>query len=418
MRQTSPYVIVLAAAASRVGRSTLAGNLAVYLKGLAEDLPVAVISFDPGYDPSQTFALPGNPATSLDDLSAGLGLETQLTLGQFGVEYMAAGLLPPITAPQLRRLLRESNFPGILIIDAGQLNEAPAAVALQAADLVLAPVRDAAGLAALSGIRRELRVGGGNDQMLWLIPSMVSDPQEQSRQLELLRFAAHERSCQVLDAEFVVDEQLPLLTRGSGGSVLTRMPDSQAHQLLHRLAQLALQQFEVGVNRACQLQRLKLDGALPQRFRRVELVCPLCNELACFSSAHYCESLPQRRRWLVHADCMTGLMAGRKLQPFWKTDQSAVLRMGVESSGLLPQVRLLVADNDGKLVESEFFQPAPDSGWQTLVRQATGRTLAEQLPALIILYPAQAGKAVLGESWYRNCVSLRKVLRDGLVAEL
>lgn len=418
MSETSPYVIVLAAAASRVGRSTLTSNLAVYLKGLAEDLPVAVISFDPDYDPAQTFALPGHPAVSLNDLSSVLGLETQLTLGQFGVEYMAAGVLPPITAPRLRRLLRDSKFPGILIIDAGRVDENPAAVALQAADLILTPVRDAAGLAALSGIRRQLRAGGGNDQMLWLIPSMVSDPQSQARQLELLRFAARERSCQVLDAEFVVDEQLPLLTRGSGGSVLTRMPDSQAHQLMHHLAQLALQQFDAGVNRACQLQRLKLDGVLPPRFRRVELVCPLCNELACFSSAHYCESLPQRRRWLVHADCVSGLMAGRRLQPFWTTDQPVVLRMGVESCGLLPQIRLLLADNDGRLVESELFQPAADSGWQSLVRQATGRTLAEQLPAIIILYPALAGQAVLSESWYRNCVSLRKVLRDGLVADL
>jgi cellulose biosynthesis protein BcsQ len=418
MRGDSPYLIVLAAAADRVGRSTLTGNLAVYLKGLLEDLPVAVISFDPAYDPARTFLLPGNPATSTTDLFAGQSIETQLTLGQFGVEYMAAGCLPLVQPSQLRQLLRESSYPGILIVDAGPLDGNSAASALQAADLVLAPVRDAAGLAALAGIRRELRAGGGNDQMLWLVPSMVEDPQQQARQLELLRFAAEERGCQVLDDEFVVDAQLPHLTRGAGGSVLTRMPGSQAHQLLQRLAQLALQQFEKGVDSSCRLQRLKLDNALASRSRRVELVCPLCGQPACFTSTHYCESLPQRRRWLMHADCLNRLMAERRLQPFWRSDQAAVLRTGVESGGLLPQLRLLLADGGGGLLESELFQPDTESGWQALVRHATGRTLAEQFPSLIMLYPATAGQRLLSADWYRNCVALRKSLRAGLAAEL
>lgn len=418
MSQGSPYVVVLAAAADRVGRSTLAGNLAVYLKGLVEDLPVAVISFDSGYDPAQTFALSGNPAASLNSLFSGRGLEDQLTLGQFGVEYLAAGTLPQTTALQLRHLLRESHYPGVLIIDAGSLAEEPSALALQVADLVLAPVRDAAGLAALAVIRRGLRAGGGNDQMLWLVPSMVEDPQEQAYPLELLRFAATERGCQVLDGEFVRDARLPQATKGVGGSVLTRMPGSQAHQLLHRLASLVLQKFKLGTDTSCQLKRLQMDGALPPRSRWVEVVCPLCHEIACFSVTHYCESLPQRQRWLVHADCLSGLMAERKLQPFWQVDQAAVLRTGVESGGLLPQLRLLLADETGGLLESELFQPEFDSGWQALVQHATGRTLAEQFPALVFIYPARAGKAVLDVGWHRDCVRLRKSLRSGLAPEL
>ncbi len=418
MRGSSPYVIVLAAAASRVGRSTLASNLAVYLKGLGEDLPVAVISFDPGHDPAQTFALPGNPAPRLNSLSISLGLESQLTLGQFGVEYMAGGISPQISALQLRNLLRETNFPGILIIDAGQLKERRAALALQVAELVLTPIRDAAGLGPLAGIRRELKAGGGNDRMLWLIPAMVEDLQQQARQLEFLRFAASERGCQVLGAEFLVDAQLPQLTRGTGGSVLTRMPDSQAHQLMNCLARLALQQFETGADTAVHLQRLQLDDALPLRSRRVDLVCPLCGELACFASVHYCESLPHRRRWLVHADCLANLVAERRLQPFWSANQSAVLRTGVESGGLLPQLRLLLADDNAGLLESELFLPEHEGGWQALVRHATGLTLAEQLPALLFIFPAQPGRSVLSSDWYRRCSRLRKKLRDGLAAEL
>lgn len=417
MRGTSPFVVVLAAAADRVGRSTLTGNLAVYLRGLAEDLPVAVISFDSGYDPAQTFELSGNPGSSISRLFDGRRLEEQLTLGQFGVEYLAAGPFPQFEPAQLRKLLRDSRYPGILIIDAGPMIEKSAASSLQAADLALAPLRDAAGLAALAGMRRELKAGGGDDQMLWLIPAMIEDPREQTRQLELLRFAGQERGFQVLDCEFVVDDQLPQAVSGVGGSVLTRMPGSRAHHLLHRLARLVLKKFELGFNSTCHLQRLRLDQALPSRFRRVEVICPLCGELACFGPAHYCESLPQRKRWLLHADCLAKLVATRRLQPFWGEGQAAVLRTGVEASGLLPQLRLMLPDAAGDYFESELFQPPADSDWQALVRHATGRTLAEQLPALIVLYPVISGQRVLTVDWYRRCVTLRKHLRAGLAGE-
>lgn len=418
MRGNAPFVVVLAAAAAKMGRSTLAGNLAVYLRGLSEDLPVAVISFDQGFDPAQNLTFAGCAETSISDLRTDVPLEEQLGIGQFGLDYLAGGNVPPISAADLRGLLRRSDYPGILIIDAGPLEERPAATALQAADLVLSPVRDAKGLAALARIRREMKAGGASDRQLWLLPSMIEDPREEERQLALLRFAASERGCQVLDVEYAFDAQLPRALVGVGGSVLTRMPGSQAHQLLMRLARLVLQKKAEGPDSACHLQRLKIDNALPSRFRRVDVICPLCQRLACFGAAHYCESLPQRKRWLVHADCLARLMAGRKLQPFWLRGQSAVLRTGVEGEGLLPYLRLLLPDADGLHFESELFQPDADSGWQSLVRRATGRTLDEQLPGMIMIYPALSGSRVLSKRWYRSCRALRKRLRKGLAAEL
>lgn len=418
MRGRAPFVVVLAAAASRVGRSTLAVNLAVYLRGLAEELPIALISFDTGHDPAEVLALPGCAARQVDRLLEGASLDRQLTLGQFGVEYLAGGAPPSLSPSALRGLLRGSDYPGILIIDAGPLKERPAAAALQAADLVLSPVRDAAGLAALADIRRALKQGGGSDRLLWLLPAMIEDPQEEERQLALLRFAARERGCQVLDSEFVVEAQLPQALAGVGGSVLTRMPGSRAHRLLHSLSQLVLQKYSEGPDSACHLQRLKLDQALPKRFRRVDVICPLCGQMACFGSSHYCESLPQRRRWLVHADCLTALMGERKLKHFWHSGQSLVLRTGEEAPGLVPQLRLLLPDADGLFYESETFMPEPETGWQTLVRRATGLTLAEQYPSLLMVYPAVSGRRVLSQRWYRSCQALRRRLRNGLAADL
>lgn len=418
MRGTAPFVVVMAAATSRVGRSTLAANLAVYLRGLDEDLPVAVVSFDPGFDPAHSLELQGALAPSVSHLFGGGPLEEQLGVGQFGVDYLSGGLLPQLTAPKLRALLRDSSYPGILIIDAGPLGEKPASAALQSADLVLSPVRDAAGLSALAGIRREIKAGGGNDKMLWLIPSMVDDPQEQARQIKFLRFAARERGCQILDDEYLLDARLPQALKGAGGSILTRMPESKAHDLLIHLARLVMARYGAGFDTACQLQRLRTDQALPPRFRRVEVICPLCGKLACFGSSHYSESLPQRRRWLLHSECLQQLLEGRKLQPFWNSGQSMVLRTGVEGEGLKPWLRLLLPDADGAFYESELFQAREDSAWQALVRKATGLTLAEQFPSVLMVYPAISGRRVLTRRWYQSCQALRRRLRAGLSAEL
>ncbi|MCF6179861.1 MAG: hypothetical protein L3J63_10805, partial [Geopsychrobacter sp.] len=289
-----------------------------------------------------------------------------------------------------------------------------AVASLHAADLVLTPVREAAGLAALSQIRRELKIGGGNDQMLWLIPALL----EPVTSLEFLRFAAQERGCQVLNDIFCQDERLSQRTKGQGGTVLTRMPQGPVHRLLVQMAQLVLNRYKDGPDTACRLQRLRQDKILPSSARRIELICPLCQRLAHAQAAHYCESLPQRNRWLVHAACMADLLWATAAGPFWQTGQVAILRTGVEGVGLVPQLRLLVAEDDGLLLESLLLDPAPGSGWQNLLRHATNRTLAEQQPALVFVYPAVSGIRVLSSKWRSCCAGLRKRLRSRLAPEL
>ncbi len=417
MMEDSPFVIVLASAANRVGRSTLADNLPVYLKALVEDLPVAVLSLDSGYDPAKTFALPGTAGNRIDDLFAGQSLGEQLTCGQFGVEYLKAGCFPGGTATQLRSLLAESHYPGILILDAGSAEGVNFSVALHAADLLLVPIREVAGLSALSAIRREFKSGGGADKHLWLLPSMVEDTQKKVSEIELLHFAASERGYLTFEDEFVLDAHLPERTSGVGGSVLTRMPESPLHPLLHNLAKSVLIQFEIGPDVRCRLKRLQADGVLEPRAKRVDAVCPLCGKLACFSMAHYCESLPQRRRCLIHADCLNSLMLGLRSQPFWNARQVSVLRTGVETNINTSQLRLLLASKHGELIESELFQPAEDSGWLRLVRDLTGRSLLEQSPSLIFFYPAISGPDILGRRWYQECINLRKKLRLNFAAD-
>ncbi|MCK4508224.1 MAG: P-loop NTPase, partial [Desulfuromonadales bacterium] len=43
---SAPYIVTISSEKGGVGKTTLATNLAIYLKALHEDLPVTLLSFD------------------------------------------------------------------------------------------------------------------------------------------------------------------------------------------------------------------------------------------------------------------------------------------------------------------------------------------------------------------------------------
>jgi len=143
-------VLTVASNKGGVGKTTLATNLAVYLRALREDLPILVLGLDDQDVIRRMFALdaaaPASP-TVLDALREGK-LEPAIRLGQYGVHWVppcptisdaAAGLTDPFA---LRALLVASGWPGLVVIDTksdlGSLTQS----ALAAADLALVPVAD------------------------------------------------------------------------------------------------------------------------------------------------------------------------------------------------------------------------------------------------------------------------------------
>jgi cellulose biosynthesis protein BcsQ len=137
-----------------VGKTTLATNLAIYLRALHEELPILIFSLDDQGIIERMFGLEARPPgdANVKHGWAERSFERMVHLGQYGVHYVPSA---PDTAllkaraedPQtLRRILERTEWPGLVIIDTKSDLEGLTRNALHAADRVLVPVSDWASL--------------------------------------------------------------------------------------------------------------------------------------------------------------------------------------------------------------------------------------------------------------------------------
>jgi cellulose biosynthesis protein BcsQ len=136
-----------------VGKTTLANNLAVYARTVASSLPVLVIGFDdsPGVD--DMFALDSSrkEETTYTALRRG-SFDTAIREGRYGVHYVPSSPRAAIPMGQsfdpfvLKRALRETAFPGVVIIDTKSDFGILTRNAIAASDLSVVPVADMASL--------------------------------------------------------------------------------------------------------------------------------------------------------------------------------------------------------------------------------------------------------------------------------
>jgi cellulose biosynthesis protein BcsQ len=155
-RGNLPMRAVIAVCSNKggVGKTTVATNLAIYLRALYEDLPVLLLGLDDQSIIDRMFRLrpraPGEP--NLKHAFAERSLERVIQLGQYGVQFVPT---PPdvemlkarVEDPEiLRRMLDRLDFPGVAIVDTKGDLESLTRSALQAADLAILPVSDWASL--------------------------------------------------------------------------------------------------------------------------------------------------------------------------------------------------------------------------------------------------------------------------------
>jgi cellulose biosynthesis protein BcsQ len=136
-----------------VGKTTVATNLAVYLRSLYEDLPILMLALDEQPTLDRMFAIdrsrhPEDIVTAMRNAD----LTGAIRLGQYGIHYVqpSAGiheLKLEINDPfHLDRMLRANDWPGLVIIDTKSDLEILTRNAILASDLSLVLVSDHASL--------------------------------------------------------------------------------------------------------------------------------------------------------------------------------------------------------------------------------------------------------------------------------
>lgn len=359
-----PFVIAVASEKGGVGKTTIATNMAVYLKALREDLPVTIASFDNHFSVDQMFALGPPPAQNIAALLTGEPQAGLVRLGQYGVQYIASSrrlACPPHPPEWLRQRLGALNLTGILILDTRPILDWFTEAALLAADLVIAPVKDRAALVNADALRQVLKAVDRSER-LWLLPSLVDNRARLNAEVrvhEFLAYAARERDYQIMDFFISKSPKVESLASGFSSSirpVLTHAKNTAVHPQFRRLADFVLQRYDANPHRAddrvpASLQNI--PGATAAR-RRQFTECPVCGEESVAGEGHFFFDLRSRRYGYIHPGCFDEICAD--MDPEGIVERGDVIALTVDGPGLVDgDCRLTVHlfDDNAELLASE-----------------------------------------------------------------
>ncbi len=422
-----PFVVTIASEKGGVGKTTIATNLAVYLKALREDLPVTIASFDNHFSVDQMFALGPRPALSVADLLGDAPPAESAVLGQYGVQYIASSraLSPPGHAPRwLHHRVRELSLEGVLVLDTRPILDWFTEAALLAADLVVVPVKDRAALVN-AGALRDILAGDGSSERLWLLPSLVDGRARLNAEVrvhEFLRYAAAERDYQVLDINISKSPKVEGLASGFSSRirpVLTHARNTAVHGQFRELAEFVLARHDAAPDsredrRAADPEHLPEGLAVGFR-RRLVADCPVCHRESVGQPGAFFFDLRSRRRGFIHADCSDRLLDGLDLESF--ECDGGLTAFTLDGPGLFgPDCRLTahLCDADGALVVSEGVDLDNRRQLVAAMAEMTGQPLEGAYRELVLIRSLQDPVSVgLDPAAFMDFVALRrKVARE------
>jgi len=383
-----PYTITISSEKGGVGKTTLASNLAIYLKAMRDSLPVTIFSFDNHFTIDKMFELAKSKDDGADVHALLMGAQARKVVqtGQYGVDYIPSStelgdiherFKGPMT---LTGMLAESGLSGIVIIDTRPDLNILTQNALYAADRVLIPVKDMPSLENCRNIFALFEQKGIDKKSLALIPCLIDSRIKFDGifrdQKTLLRAFAVNRGYRCLDTFISKSPKVESLNTNPDGKIypiLTHAKGTEVHGQFMEITRDILRNYDAtNESRACLYHTWLLEKEVLRKesyLARLEGLterCLICGALFAESPkgrSFYFETSDRASRGFLHGNCVTEMLC------------SALYRTSRDSQAY-GTARMVVSEKVGKVV-SLFFPRA--SGAQGLLDYRQFSMAGEQL---------------------------------------
>lgn len=328
-----PYTITISSEKGGVGKTTLATNLAIYLKAMHEDLPVTIFSFDNHFTIDKMFELAKRTEESRDvhALLEGAKASEVVQTGQYGVSFIRSSadlsdIYEHFKGPMtLTGMLAESGISGIVIIDTRPDLNILTQNALYAADRVLIPVKDLPSLENCKNIFNLFDQKGIDKKSLELIPCLVDSRIKFegifNDQKTLLRAIAVNRGYRCMDTYISKSPKVESLNTNPEGKIypiLTHARSTEVHGQFMKIAHNILRSVEsTRETRACLYHTWMLEKEAHKKqsyLARLEGLAERCLICGALLTEHhddrsfYFETSDRSARGFLHGSCVSSML--------------------------------------------------------------------------------------------------------------
>lgn len=331
---STPYIVTISSEKGGVGKTTLATNLAIYLKALHEDLPVTLLSFDNHFSVDQMFRINRKPVQGdVADIFAGTDFDSLVETGEYGVQFIPSSkqlhlLRRELEDPAaLAKALTKTSIGGIVIIDTRPDLDIFTQNALYAADRVIVPVKDAPSMDNCRHIYDFFDAHKLSRRPLRILPCLVdgrihyegpfSDP------YQLLKAYAINRGYRCMEGYIAKSPKVESLNTNPEGKiypVLTHGRQTEVHvQMTHVARQIYLNFIETGLKRLDEYcvemvhAEEEHQSAYEKRCRELETGCMVCGQPLVKKdhigpAGYYAQSSEKKVSGFIEEECFTSLI--------------------------------------------------------------------------------------------------------------